>query len=63
MRAYTCELVKKDDQSMDLGAVVQRRASKELLDRGGWPVNPEQEQLRDAWIDSDNTAEEKRLAR
>jgi hypothetical protein len=48
---------------MDWSTVVQRRANKELLDRGGWPVNPEQEQLRDAWIDSDNTAEEKRLAR
>jgi peptide/nickel transport system substrate-binding protein len=84
-----------DDQSMDWGTVVQRRASKEPLDKGGWslfatsfsaldyadpltapamrgnggaawygwPVNAEIEQLRDAWIDSDNPAEQKRLAR
>jgi peptide/nickel transport system substrate-binding protein len=84
-----------DDQSMDWGTVVQRRASKEPLDKGGWslfatsfsaldyadpltapamrgnggaawygwPVNAEIEQLRDAWIDSGNPAEQKRLAR
>jgi peptide/nickel transport system substrate-binding protein len=83
-----------DDQTMDWGTVVQRRASKEPLDKGGWsifatsfsamdyadpltapamrgnggaawfgwPVNAEIEQLRDAWIDTDDTAEQKRLA-
>jgi peptide/nickel transport system substrate-binding protein len=84
-----------DDQSLDWGTVVQRRASKEPLDKGGWslfatsfsaldyadpmtapamrgnggaawygwPVNPELERLRDAWIDSDDVAEQTRIAR
>eukprot|EP01037_Dinobryon_pediforme_P012017 gene12017-12107_t len=87
--------VNLDDQAMDWGTVVQRRASKEPLDKGGWslfatsfsaldyadpltapamrgnggaawygwPVNAELEQLRDAWIDSDDAAEQKRIAR
>ena len=87
--------VNLDDQSMDWGTVVQRRASKEPLDRGGWslfatsfsaldfadpvtapalrgngpaawygwPVNAEIETLRDKWIDSDDAAEQRQLAR
>lgn len=84
-----------DDQAMDWGTVVQRRASKEPLDKGGWslfatsfsaldyvdpvtapalrgnggaawygwPTNPEMERLREAWIDSDDPAEQQRLTR
>jgi len=83
-----------DDQAMDWGTIVQRRASKEPIDAGGWsifcasfpaadylnplaapairgnggtawfgwPNDPAVEQLRDAWIDSDDDAERKRLA-
>ena len=82
-----------DDQSLDWGTVVQRRASKEPLDKGGWslfatsfsaldyadpitapamrgngpsawygwPDNPELERLREAWIDSEDGAEQKRI--
>jgi peptide/nickel transport system substrate-binding protein len=84
-----------DDQAMDWGTVVQRRASKEALDRGGWsmfstsfsaldyadpltapalrgnggaawygwPTNARIESLRDTWIETDDPAEQKRLAR
>lgn len=84
-----------DDQSLDWGTVVQRRTSKEPLDKGGWslfctsfsaldyvdpltapalrgngarawygwPNYPELEKLRDAWIDSDDDAEQKKIAR
>jgi peptide/nickel transport system substrate-binding protein len=80
---------------MDWGTVVQRRASKEALDRGGWsmfstsfsaldyadpltapalrgnggaawygwPTNARIESLRDTWIETDDPAEQKRLAR
>ncbi len=83
-----------DDQSTDWGTVVQRRASKETIDKGGWsmfcasfpaadylnplaapairgngdaawfgwPTAPTVEQFRDAWIDSNDDAERKRLA-
>ena len=82
-----------EDASMDFGTVVQRRASREKLDKGGWsmfctsfpgldyvdplgapalrgngakawfgwPDDPKLEQLRDAWIDSNDPAERKRL--
>jgi peptide/nickel transport system substrate-binding protein len=83
-----------DDQSMDWGSVVQRRASREPLDKGGWsmfpasfpavdylnplaipagrgnggkawfgwPDDPKIETLHDAWMDSADPAEQKRLA-
>jgi peptide/nickel transport system substrate-binding protein len=86
--------VNVDDRSMDWGTVVQRRASKQPLDKGGWslfctsfpaadyldplsapairgnggaawfgwPTDEKVEALREAWIDTDDPAEEKRLA-
>jgi peptide/nickel transport system substrate-binding protein len=86
--------VNVDDQSMDWGTVVQRWASKEPIDQGGWPIfrasfpavdhlnplatpaargnggtawfgwpdDPKLEALHDQWIDSGNTADQKRLA-
>ena len=82
------------DAAMDFGTVVQRRASKEPLDRGGWsmfsssfpaldyvdplgapalrgngaaawfgwPTAPKVEAARDAWLDSSDPGERKRLA-
>ncbi len=82
------------DAAMDFGTVVQRRASKEPLDHGGWsmfsssfpaldyvdplgapalrgngagawfgwPVAPKVEAARDAWLDSGDPAQRKRLA-
>ena len=82
------------DAAMDFGTVVQRRASKEPLDRGGWsmfsssfpaldyvdplgapalrgngagawygwPTAPKVEAARDAWLDSSDATERKRLA-
>jgi peptide/nickel transport system substrate-binding protein len=82
-----------DEQSTDWGTVVERRTSKEPLDKGGWsvfpygapaadyrdpvfatnlrsngagawfgwPSDPEIEKLRDAWMDSTDPAEQKRL--
>ena len=84
-----------DDQAMDWGTVVQRRAKRDPLDKGGWslfctsfpgadyvdplsapgirtngakgwygaPEIPRIEALREAWIDSADMAEKKRLAR
>jgi peptide/nickel transport system substrate-binding protein len=83
-----------DDQSMDWGTVVQRRASKEPIGKGGWsmfpasfpavdylnplaipagrgnggkawfgwPDDPKLETLHDAWMDSSDPAEQKRLS-
>src|SRR5260370_22175489 len=83
-----------DDSAMDWGTVVQRRAKKEPLDKGGWslfctsfpavdylnplsapalrgnggaawygwPDVPAIEQLHDAWLDSTDPAEQKKLA-
>ena len=83
-----------DDQAMDWGTVVQRRAKRDPLEKGGWslfctsfpgadyvdplaapamrtngekgwygaPVIPRIEELREAWIDSDDMAEKKKLA-
>ena len=82
------------DAAMDFGTVVQRRASKEPLDKGGWsmfsssfpaldyvdplgapalrgngngawygwPTAPKVEEARNAWLDSSEPAERKRLA-
>lgn len=82
-----------DEQSVDWGTVVQRRTSKEPLDKGGWslfpygapapeyrdpvfatnlrtigakawfgwPTDPKIEALRDAWLDSSDAAEQKKL--
>ena len=84
-----------DDQALDWGTVVQRRAKKDTLESGGWsmfctsfpaadyldpltapalrgngprawygwPSQPKIEQLRDAWLDADDAAVRKRLAR
>ena len=84
-----------DDQAMDWGTVVQRRAKRDPLDKGGWslfttsfpgadyvdplsapglrtngakgwygaPDIPRIEAFREAWIDSNDLAEKKRLAR
>jgi peptide/nickel transport system substrate-binding protein len=83
-----------DDQAMDWGTVVQRRASKKPVGEGGWslfctsfpaadyidplsapalrgnggaawygwPTDEKLEQLRDAWLDSPDAADRKRLA-
>ncbi len=83
-----------DDQAMDWGTVVQRRAKRDPLDKAGWslfctsfpgadyvdplsapairtngekgwygaPTIPEIEALREAWIDSADMAEKKKLA-
>ena len=83
-----------DDQATDWGTIVQRRNSKEPLDKGGWslfvtgfpavdqgnpilainlrgngdkgwvgwPTDPKLESLRDAWIDSTDEAEKKKLS-
>jgi peptide/nickel transport system substrate-binding protein len=83
-----------DDQAMDWGTVVQRRAKRDGLEAGGWslfctsfpaadhldpltapalrgngaaawygwPLQPKIEALRSAWLDSDDPAEQKRLA-
>ncbi|MCO6416997.1 ABC transporter substrate-binding protein [Siccirubricoccus sp. KC 17139] len=82
-----------DDQSMDWGTIVQRRANTEPLEKGGWslfpsgfpaaeyrdpvfatnlrgngraawfgwPDDPEVERMRDAWMDSTDEAELRRL--
>ena len=82
------------DEPMDFGTVVQRRNSREPLEKGGWslfctsfpaldfmdpismaaargngaaawygwPTNEKIEQLRNAWIDSTDEADRKRLA-
>ena len=84
-----------DDQAMDWGTVVQRRAKRDPLEKGGWslfctsfpgadyvdplsapgmrtngakgwygaPEIPRIEALREAWIDSADLAEKKKLAR
>jgi peptide/nickel transport system substrate-binding protein len=84
-----------DDQAMDWGTVVQRRAKRDPLDKGGWslfatsfpgadwvdplsapalrtngakgwygaPDIPRIEMLHEAWVDSGDAAEKKRLAR
>ena len=84
-----------DDQAMDWGTVVQRRAKRDPLEKGGWslfctsfpgadyvdplsapgirtngakgwygaPEIPRIEALREAWIDSADLTEKKRLAR
>jgi peptide/nickel transport system substrate-binding protein len=83
-----------DDQAMDWGTVVQRRASVEPLEKGGWslyttgapapdyrdpvvatnlrgsgrsatfgwPTNAKIEALREAWLDSRDEAEQRKLA-
>jgi peptide/nickel transport system substrate-binding protein len=82
-----------DEQSVDWGTVVERRTSKEPLEKGGWsmfpfgspaaeyrdpifatnmrgnggaawfgwPSDPDMEKMRDAWMDSTDPAEQKRL--
>ena len=82
-----------DEQSLDWGTVVQRRTSKEPLDKGGWsifpygapaadygdpifaaalrgngkdawfgwPTDEKMEAMRNAWMDSNDEAERKRL--
>ena len=82
-----------DEQSSDWGTIVERRTSKEPLDKGGWsmfplgapaadyrdpvfatnlrgngtaawfgwPTDPEMESLRNAWMDTTDPAEQKRL--
>ena len=85
--------LKVDEQSTDWGTVVQRRTSREPLDKGGWsmfpygapageyrdpvfatnlrgngkdawfgwPSDEKAEALRDAWMDTNDPAERKRL--
>jgi len=82
-----------DEQSLDWGTVVQRRTSREPLDKGGWsmfplgapageyrdpifgtnirgngkdawfgwPTDEKVEAMRDAWMDSNDEAERKKL--
>ncbi len=82
-----------DEQSVDWGTVVERRTSKEPLDKGGWsmfpygapaadyrdpifasflrgngagawfgwPTDPEMERMRNAWMDSTDPAEQRKL--
>jgi peptide/nickel transport system substrate-binding protein len=82
-----------EEQSTDWGTIVERRTSKEPLDKGGWsvfpfgapateyrdpvfatnlrgngeaawfgwPTDPEMESMRDAWMDSTDPAEQRRL--
>jgi len=84
-----------DDQAMDWGTVLQRRASRQPLDKGGWslfvsvtpvpeyrdpllgsllrgngrdawigwPENPRIEAAYNAWLDSDDAAEQTQLER
>ncbi len=84
-----------EEQAMDFGTVVQRRNSREPLDKGGWsgfisgfpaadyldplvaigvrgngagawygwPSSPAIEAARDAWMESNDAAERKKLAR
>jgi peptide/nickel transport system substrate-binding protein len=84
-----------DEQSVDWGTVVQRRTSREPLEKGGWsmfpagypageyrdpvfatnirgngkdawfgwPDDPKIEAMRDAWMDSNDEAERKKLDR
>lgn len=87
--------VNLDEQSMDFGTVVQRRTSREPVDKGGWsgfisgfpaadyldplvaiatrgngasawygwPTDPVVETARNAWMESGDPAERKKLAR